>query len=79
MSQKQFARCLGVAEATLSRWLSETQIQSRAMDNLLRAFLAFPQVRAFLGGEIQDPQLGFSEAVGGFSPGGEKGAKAAGR
>jgi putative zinc finger/helix-turn-helix YgiT family protein len=50
MSQKVAARRLGIAEATLSRWLTETQIQSRAMDNLLRVFFAFPQVRKALHG-----------------------------
>lgn len=64
MSQKEVARRLGIAEATLSRWLTKTQIQSRAMDNLLRAFFAFPQVRAVLCGEVQDPQLGTSDFAG---------------
>ncbi|MBI3468595.1 MAG: transposase [Planctomycetes bacterium] len=45
---KEAARQLGIAEATLSRWLNETQIQSRAMDNLLRVFFAFPEVRRAL-------------------------------
>ena len=58
MSQKEAAERLGIAEATLSRWLNETQIQSRAMDNLLRVFFAFPQVRSALSGAGQDPQLG---------------------
>src|SRR4051812_9483441 len=40
MTQKEAADRLGIAEATLSRWLNETQIQSRAMDNLLRVFFA---------------------------------------
>ena len=61
MSQKEIAGRLGIAEATLSRWLNETQIQSRAMDNLLRAFFAFPQLRVALRGETQDPELGFSD------------------
>ena len=61
MSQKDLAKCLGIAEATLSRWLSETQIQSRAMDNFLRAFFAFPQIRTALRGETQDPELGLSD------------------
>lgn len=65
LSQKDFASRLGVAEATLSRWLNETQIQSRAMDNLLRAFLAIPQVRAALCGESQDPALGVSHSMSG--------------
>lgn len=58
LSQKAFAARLGIAEATLSRWINETQIQSRAMDNLLRAFFAFPQLRAALCGGSQDPKFG---------------------
>ena len=61
MSQREAAKRLGIAEATLSRWLNEVQIQSRAMDNLLRAFFAFPQLRAALCGETQDRQLGLSD------------------
>ena len=38
MTQKDAADRLGIAEATMSRWLNEMQIQSRAMDNLLRSF-----------------------------------------
>jgi DNA-binding transcriptional regulator YiaG len=48
MTQKEAAERLGIAEATLSRWLTETQIQSRAMDNFLRVFFAIPAVRATL-------------------------------
>lgn len=61
MTQKEAADRLGVAEATLSRWLNETQIQSRAMDNLLRIFFALPQVRNVLNGEAQDPHLGTAD------------------
>jgi putative zinc finger/helix-turn-helix YgiT family protein len=64
MTQKEAAERLGIAEATLSRWLNETQIQSRAMDNLLRVFFAFPQVRTALNGEAQDPQLGVADMSG---------------
>jgi transcriptional regulator with XRE-family HTH domain len=63
LSQKEVARRLGIAEETLSRWLNETQIQSRSMDNLLRVFLAFPQVRAALCRESQDSELGMSDLV----------------
>jgi putative zinc finger/helix-turn-helix YgiT family protein len=48
MTQKEAAERLGIAEATLSRWLNHAQIQSRAMDNLLRVFFAFPEVRTAL-------------------------------
>jgi transcriptional regulator with XRE-family HTH domain len=61
ITQKEAADRLGIAEATLSRWLSETQIQSRAMDNLLRVFFAFPQVRTALNRDSQDPQLGTAD------------------
>ena len=72
MSQKDVATRLGIAEATLSRWLNETQIQSRTMDNLLRAFFAFPQLRAAFCGETQDPELGLSDvALGGDSRAGK--------
>ncbi len=64
ISQKNAADRLGIAEATLSRWLTETQIQSRALDNLLRAFFAFPEVRTALSGKSQDPQLGTSDIIG---------------
>lgn len=58
MTQKEAAERLGIAEATVSRWLSETQIQSRALDNLLRVYFAFPQVRNALRGKDQNPRLG---------------------
>ena len=51
LSQKEVAGRLGIAEATLSRWLTNTQIQSRALDNLLRLFFALPEARAVLRGE----------------------------
>ena len=61
MSQKAIAESLGLAEATLSRWLNETQIQSRAMDNLLRMFFAFRKARTILASETPDPTFGFVE------------------
>jgi putative zinc finger/helix-turn-helix YgiT family protein len=61
MYQKDLAKSLGIAEETLSRWLNESQIQSRAMDNFLRAFLAFPQLRAALRENTHD--LGLSDVT----------------
>jgi DNA-binding transcriptional regulator YiaG len=54
----ELAERLGVAEATISRWETGTLIQSRAMDNLLRAYFALPEVRAALRGAGQDPNFG---------------------
>ena len=48
MSQKEVARRMGVAEASLSRWVSGILIQSRAMDNLMRVYFASPHARAVL-------------------------------
>jgi putative zinc finger/helix-turn-helix YgiT family protein len=58
LRQKEVARQLGVAEATLSRWVTGSLIQSRAMDNLMRVYFAFDQVREALGAAQHDPALG---------------------
>jgi hypothetical protein len=60
--EKQAAARLGIAEATLSRWMTGSIIQSRAMDNLLRVYFAFPDVRRALSGVEQDAQLGLQPA-----------------
>lgn len=72
MSQNEVAERLGIPEETVSRWLNEMQIQSRAMDNLLRTFFAFPTVRIALCGPSQDSQLGISDMVGEMRGGGER-------
>ena len=64
MSQKEVAERLGIGEEALSGWLDERMIQSRAMDNLLRAFFAFPNVRIALSGPNQDSRLGIGDLVG---------------
>jgi putative zinc finger/helix-turn-helix YgiT family protein len=48
LKSKELAARLGVAAATVSRWEKKMMIQSRAMDNLLRAYFAVPELRAFL-------------------------------
>ncbi len=58
LSQKAFAERLGVSERTIADWEDGFAIQSRAMDNLLRVYLALPEVRAVLKGKEQDPSLG---------------------
>jgi DNA-binding transcriptional regulator YiaG len=63
MSQKEVAERLGIGEEALSGWLDERMIQSRAMDNLLRAFFAFPNVRIALSGPNQDSRLGIGDAM----------------
>jgi hypothetical protein len=59
LTQKEAAERMGIAEETLSYWLTQTQIQSRAMDNLLRTFFAFPAVRDAL--QLHDPQFGLAD------------------
>ena len=58
LRQKDLAERIGVAAETISRWMSGTQIQSRAMDNLMRLFFAFDAVRAALPSTHPDKNLG---------------------
>jgi putative zinc finger/helix-turn-helix YgiT family protein len=48
LTQKEVAERLGIAEDLLWRWANGFSIQSRAMDNLLRLFFQFPEVRTAL-------------------------------
>jgi len=47
-SQKKLASELGVTEDMLSRWEAGLLIQTRALDNLLRAFFSLPSLRSYL-------------------------------
>jgi ribosome-binding protein aMBF1 (putative translation factor) len=58
MRQKELGNRIGVAPETISRWISGTHIQSRAMDNLMRLFFAFNNVRSALNEPLPDPNLG---------------------
>lgn len=59
--QKTISKHLGLAEETLSRWLTESQIQSRSMDTLLRIYFAFPEVRHVLAAQVGRADLGLSD------------------
>jgi putative zinc finger/helix-turn-helix YgiT family protein len=48
LSQAQFAQRLGVAKETVSRWVTGSMIQSRALDNLMRLYFGLPEARAVL-------------------------------
>jgi putative zinc finger/helix-turn-helix YgiT family protein len=41
LTQRGFAERLGVAPETVSRWLNGLNIQTRALDNLMRVFFGF--------------------------------------
>lgn len=58
MKQKELGERIGVAPETISRWLSGSHLQSRAMDNLLRLFFAFDNVRTALQASFPSPNLG---------------------
>ena len=60
LKQQELAERLGVAPETISRWVNGALIQSRAMDNLLRLYFAFPEVRQALRGPSQARNLGHS-------------------
>lgn len=53
ISPAQLANNLGVAEASLSRWEAGAQIQSRALDRLLRLYFGCEQVRTVLADDTQ--------------------------
>jgi putative zinc finger/helix-turn-helix YgiT family protein len=53
LTPQQLASALGVAEANLSRWETGLQIQSRALDRLLRLYFGCEQVRTVLADEAQ--------------------------
>ena len=74
LTQRELSNRLGVAEATLSRWETGALIQSRAMDNLLRAYFGLPEVRAALRGEGQDPGLGIAPVFERMEPAADRGA-----
>jgi putative zinc finger/helix-turn-helix YgiT family protein len=48
LSQAQFADRLGVAKETVSRWVTGSMIQSRALDNLMQLYFSLPEARAAL-------------------------------
>ena len=49
LTQRELARYLQIAEATLSRWETGAQIQQRCMDAFLRVFFGVGEARHFLG------------------------------
>jgi hypothetical protein len=53
---------LGVPESSISRVLQGLEIQSRALDNLLRLYFGLPEVRSVLVGAKQNPALGAAVA-----------------
>lgn len=48
INQSDFAKRIGVAKESVSRWLTGAVIQNRAMDNLMRLFLGMDSVRHVL-------------------------------
>jgi DNA-binding transcriptional regulator YiaG len=59
LSRHDLAVRLGVEEDLVRRWEENGTLHSRALDNLLRLYFAFPQVRSALNGEPH-PNLGAS-------------------
>jgi putative zinc finger/helix-turn-helix YgiT family protein len=60
LTQKQLAGLMGIAEATLSRWETGSQVQQRALDKLLRLCFACDSARELLADEDRLAQLGTS-------------------
>lgn len=61
ISQEELACRLGIAEETVSRWISGHRVQSRSLDRLMRVFFALPQVRDALPSGGIDPGLGIAD------------------
>jgi hypothetical protein len=57
LSRKEVADRLGIGEDLLWRWAHGFSIQSRAMDNLLRLFFQFPEVRMALSAPAIETSL----------------------
>jgi HTH-type transcriptional regulator / antitoxin MqsA len=64
LTQKQLANIFGFAEATVSRWETGSQFQQRSLDNFLRVFFAFPEVRKALMDAQHVQKLGLVVAAG---------------
>lgn len=64
LTQKELADRLGVDEEIVSRWETGGQIQSRAMDNLLRVYFALPEARSLLLGIHPGSPLGMGVVSG---------------
>ncbi len=47
-NQKEFARLLGVAPETVSRWETSAQIPQRVLNDFMRAIFDVPQLRDYL-------------------------------
>ena len=58
LTQKDFAELLGVAQETVSRWLTNVQIQTRSLDRLMRLFFNSPELRKELAGNDAPDGLG---------------------
>ena len=65
LSQKVFAERIGVAPESVSRWVNGLNIQTRAMDNLMRLFLAFDNVRSALALDVNRQLLGIESTIPG--------------
>ena len=63
INQSDFAKRIGVAKESVSRWLTGAVIQNRAMDNLMRLFLGMDSVRNVL------TENGPREGLGGIENG----------
>jgi len=56
LTQKAIANCLGIGEATWSRWETGAQIQQRAMNTLVRAYFELPALRNYLESSQDTPE-----------------------
>ena len=53
LTQRALSNAIGVAAETISRWESGLLIQSRAMNNLMRIFFDYPEIRGVLNAGVR--------------------------
>jgi DNA-binding transcriptional regulator YiaG len=68
LSQADFASRMGVGAEMVSRWIEGLAIQPRALDNLMRVFFGFENVRGVLAANGPPRTLGLPQAAVASSP-----------
>ena len=56
LTVEQVAERTGIDKTTITLWIDDTEIQSKAMDNLLRLFFESPNFGSDAANEARDPK-----------------------
>jgi DNA-binding transcriptional regulator YiaG len=61
LTPEELSQRIGYTDETIEKIESRCRVQSRALDNMLRLYFAFPNVREALNGGVPDRNLGLVE------------------